>query len=120
MTSVRAWCAVWTRSSMLKRVGLFLVTNLAVLALVSVVMSILGVNPQQFGGLLIFAALLGFGGALFSLRTSKWMATRATGAHVIEAPRNEAEPGLPSPAQRQAQAAADGSADGGIDGAAEA
>jgi heat shock protein HtpX len=92
-------------SSMFKRVGLFLLTNLAVLALVSVVMSILGVNPQQFGGLLIFAALFGFGGAFFSLFISKWMAKRATGAHVIETPRNEAEQWLLSTVQRQAQAA---------------
>ena len=90
---------------MFKRVGLFLLTNLAVLALVSVVMSILGVNPQQFGGLLIFAALFGFGGAFFSLLVSKWMAKRATGAHVIETPRNEAEQWLLSTVQRQAQAA---------------
>jgi heat shock protein HtpX len=92
-------------SSMFKRVGLFLLTNLAVLALVSIVMSILGVNPQQFGGLLIFAALFGFGGAFFSLLISKWMAKRATGAHVIETPRNEAEQWLLSTVQRQAQAA---------------
>jgi heat shock protein HtpX len=90
---------------MFKRVGLFLLTNLAVLALVSIVMSILGVNPQQFGGLLIFAALFGFGGAFFSLFISKWMAKRATGAHVIETPRNEAEQWLLSTVQRQAQAA---------------
>jgi heat shock protein HtpX len=92
-------------SSMFKRVGLFLLTNLAVLALVSIVMSILGVNPQQFSGLLIFAALFGFGGAFFSLLISKWMAKRATGAHVIETPRNEAEQWLLSTVQRQAQAA---------------
>lgn len=90
---------------MLKRVGLFLVTNLAVLALVSVVMSILGVNPQQFGGLLIFAALFGFGGAIFSLLISKWTAKRFTGAQVIETPRNEAEQWLVATVRRQAQAA---------------
>ena len=90
---------------MFKRFGLFLLTNLAVLALVSIVMSILGVNPQQFGGLLIFAALFGFGGAFFSLLISKWMAKRATGAHVIETPRNEAEQWLLSTVQRQAKAA---------------
>jgi heat shock protein HtpX len=76
---------------MFKRGFLFLATNLAVLALVSIVMSILGVNPRQFGGLLIMAALFGFGGSIISLLVSKWMAKRATGAHVIETPRNEAE-----------------------------
>jgi len=90
---------------MFKRVALFLATNLAVLALVSVVMSVLGVNSQQFGGLLIMAALFGFGGSLISLLMSKWIAKRATGAHVIEQPRNESEQWLFSTVQRQAQAA---------------
>src|SRR5690606_540001 len=48
------------KTSMFKRVGLFLATNLAVLALASVVMSLLGVNAGQFGGLLVFAAIFGF------------------------------------------------------------
>ena len=90
---------------MFKRGFLFLATNLAVLALVSIVMSILGVNPQQFGGLLIMAALFGFGGSIISLMVSKWMAKRATGAHVIETPRNEAEQWLVTTVRRQAEAA---------------
>ena len=90
---------------MLKRVGLFLITNMAVLALVSIVMSILGVNSQQFGGLLVMAALFGFGGSIFSLLISKWMAKRSTGAQVIETPRNEAEQWLVATVRRQAQAA---------------
>jgi heat shock protein HtpX len=90
---------------MFKRVFLFLATNLAVLALVSIVMSILGVNPQQFGGLLVMAALFGFGGSIISLLTSKWIAKRTTGAHVIETPRNEAEQWLVTTVRRQAEAA---------------
>lgn len=90
---------------MFKRMFLFLATNLAVLALVSVVMSILGVNPQQFNGLLVMAALFGFGGSIISLLMSKWIAKRTTGAHVIEQPRNEAEQWLLSTVRRQAQAA---------------
>jgi heat shock protein HtpX len=90
---------------MFKRVALFLATNLAVLALVSVVMSILGVNANQFGGLLVMAALFGFGGSIISLLISKWMAKRATGAHVIDAPRNEAEQWLLATVRRQAQQA---------------
>lgn len=90
---------------MFKRMFLFLATNMAVLALVSIVMSILGVNPQQFGGLLIMAALFGFGGSIISLLVSKWMAKRATGAHVIETPRNEAEQWLVTTVRRQAEAA---------------
>ena len=90
---------------MFKRVFLFLATNMAVLALVSIVMSILGVNPQSFGGLLVMAALFGFGGSIISLLMSKWVAKRATGAHVIETPRNEAEQWLLATVQRQAQMA---------------
>ena len=90
---------------MFNRVFLFLATNLAVLALVSIVMSVLGVNPNQFGGLLVMAALFGFGGSIISLLLSKWMAKRSTGAHVIEQPRNEAEQWLLSTVRRQAEAA---------------
>ena len=90
---------------MFKRVALFVATNLAVLALLSVVMSVLGVNPDQFGGLLVMAALFGFGGAFVSLWMSKWIAKRSTGAQVIEAPRNEAEQWLLATVRRQAQAA---------------
>jgi len=90
---------------MLKRVVLFVATNLAVLALLSVVMSVLGVNPDQFGGLLVMAGLFGFGGAFVSLWMSKWIAKRGTGAHVIEAPRNDAERWLLETVRRQAQAA---------------
>ena len=90
---------------MFKRVALFVATNLAVLALLSVVMSVLGVNPGQFGGLLVMAALFGFGGAFASLLMSKWIAKRSTGAHVIETPRNEAEQWLLATVRRQAQAA---------------
>src|SRR3546814_11887011 len=78
-------------TGMFKRVFLFVATNLAVLALLSVVMSVLGVNPDPFGGLLVMAALFGFGGAFVSLLMSKWIAKRSTGAQVIGNPRNEAE-----------------------------
>ncbi len=90
---------------MFKRITLFLLTNLAVLALVSVVMSILGVNPSTFSGLLVFAALFGFGGSLISLAMSKWTAKRFSGAQVITQPRNEVERWLVETVGRQAQAA---------------
>ncbi len=90
---------------MFKRITLFLLTNLAVLALVSVVMSILGVNPSTFGGLLVFAALFGFGGSLISLAMSKWTAKRFSGAQVITQPRNEVERWLVETVRGQAQAA---------------
>jgi len=90
---------------MFKRITLFLLTNLAVLALVSIVMSILGVNPSTFAGLLVFAALFGFGGSLISLAMSKWTAKRFSGARVIDQPRNEVERWLVDTVRRQAEAA---------------
>lgn len=90
---------------MLKRLVLFLATNFAVLLLLSIVMSVLGINPQSAGGLLVMAAVFGFGGSIISLLMSKWIAKRTTGAHVIDQPRNETERWLFTTVQRQAQAA---------------
>ncbi len=90
---------------MFKRFGLLIITNLAVLALVSIVMAIFGINPSTHAGLLVFAALFGFGGAFVSLAMSKWSAKRFTGAHVITEPRNESERWLLTTVQRQAQMA---------------
>jgi heat shock protein HtpX len=81
----------------MKRIFLFILTNLAVLALLSVVLFVLqavfGLNlsGNGFGGLLVFAAVFGMGGAFVSLAISKWSAKHAMGVVVIEAPRNEAE-----------------------------
>ncbi|MEE7566504.1 protease HtpX, partial [Xanthomonas sp. Kuri4-3] len=90
---------------MFSRIALFVVTNLAVLALASVVMSLLGVNSSQMSGLLVMAAIFGFGGSLISLLTSKFMAKRTTGAQVIAEPRNHTERWLLETVRRQAQAA---------------
>ena len=90
---------------MFKRIALFLATNLAVLALVSIVMAVFGINPATNAGLLVMAALFGFGGSFISLLMSKWIAKRTTGAHVIAQPRNEAEQWLFATVQRQAQTA---------------
>jgi heat shock protein HtpX len=74
----------------MKRIFLFLVTNIAVLLVLSVVASVLGVdrflNEQglDLGSLLVFSALLGFGGSIISLLISKWMAKMSTGAQVID------------------------------------
>jgi len=81
----------------MKRVFLFLATNLAVVLVLSLAASLLGVNRYlsangiQFGTLLAFAALMGFGGAFISLLISKPMAKWTTGARVIERPQNELE-----------------------------
>lgn len=93
----------------MQRIALFLATNLAILLVVSFVYNIIsratGVSLQNAGGLLIFCALFGFGGAFVSLWISRWMALRATGARVIEQPRNSAEQWLLQTVKRQAQQA---------------
>lgn len=81
----------------MKRIFLFVVTNLAVLALLSVVLFIVervfGVHLMQggTGGLLVFAGIFGFGGALISLALSKWTAKRMMGVRVITAPDSDLE-----------------------------
>ncbi|MBB4132883.1 protease HtpX [Xanthomonas sp. 3075] len=90
---------------MFNRIFLFLLTNFAVLMLASVVMSVLGVNPAQMTGLLVMAAIFGFGGSLISLLLSKFLAKRSTGAQVITEPRTPTERWLLDTVRRQAQAA---------------
>lgn len=94
---------------MFKRIGLFLATNLAVLALISIVMAVLenvfGIKLGSNGQLLLFAAVFGFGGSLFSLMISKWMAKRTTGMQLIENPKSELEQWLVSTVRRQADKA---------------
>ncbi len=74
----------------MKRIALFVLTNVAVLAVLSIVIRVLGLDQAlaqegiQFVPLLAFSAILGFGGAIISLLISKWMAKRATGAQVID------------------------------------
>lgn len=96
---------------MFKRIGLFMITNLAVVFVLSITAQILGVNRWltanglDLGGLLVFSLLFGFGGAFISLAISKWMAKRSTGAHVIVEPRTPTERWLVDTVARQAQAA---------------
>lgn len=93
----------------MQRIALFLATNLAILMVVSFVYNLIsratGVSLQNAGGLLVFCAIFGFGGAFISLWMSRWMALRATGARVIEQPRNTAEQWLVETVQRQAKQA---------------
>ena len=95
----------------MKRVALFLMTNLAVVLVLSVVTSLLGVNRWitanglNYESLLIFCAIFGFGGAFISLAMSKWVAKRSTGARVITQPQNSAEMWLLQTVERQARAA---------------
>ena len=94
---------------MVRRIALFLATNLAVLVLLGIVMSVLekafGIQLGQNGSLLGFAAVFGFGGAIISLLMSKSMARMSTGAQVITQPRNEVERWLFQTVERQAKAA---------------
>ncbi len=89
----------------MKRIVLFLITNLAVVLVLGLVLSVLGVNSQETGGLLVFAAVFGFGGSFISLALSKWLAKRATGARVIEYPTNSTEQWLLATVKRQAMQA---------------
>ncbi|MCH8620560.1 protease HtpX [Undibacterium sp. TS12] len=81
----------------MKRIVLFLLTNLAVIAVMSVVLSILGVNRfltangLQLSTLLAFSLVVGFTGAIFSLLISKPMAKWSTGARVIDSPSTSTE-----------------------------
>ena len=108
----------------MKRVALFLATNLAILLVFSVVSLILSqfFNLSTFtagyninlGGMLVFCAIFGFGGAFISLAMSKWMAKRSTGMRVIDQPRNEREQWLYATVKRQAEQAGIGMPEVGI------
>ncbi len=81
----------------MKRILLFLGTNLAIVMVLSVSMRLLGVEPYlnanglNLTSLLIFAAVMGFGGSFISLAISKWSAKKSMGVHVIETPSNSTE-----------------------------
>jgi len=97
----------------MKRIMLYLGTNIAVLAVLSVTMRLLGIDSlldEQGSGLnmtslLIFAAVIGFSGSFISLAISKWTAKRLTGAQVITSPKNSTEKWLVDTVSRQAQQA---------------
>jgi heat shock protein HtpX len=97
----------------MKRIVLFVATNVAVLAVIYLVLNILGVeriltaNGERLdvGALLAFSAVVGFTGSFISLAASKWMAKMSTGAHVIGTPRNAAESWLKSTVHRLADQA---------------
>ena len=96
---------------MFKRITLFLITNLAIIFVLSIVLQLLGIGPMldeqglNMGSLIAFAAVFGFGGSLISLAISKWTAKRMTGARVIVNPANELEAWLVTVVRRQAEQA---------------
>ncbi len=87
------------------RIVLFLATNLAILVLLSIVMSLLGVDSRSTSGLLVMAGLFGMGGSFISLAMSKWIAKKSTGAAVILHPANPTEQWLVDTVQRMAEKA---------------
>lgn len=96
----------------MKRIALFLLTNIAVIFVLSIVASLLGLdrfleaNGQlNLTQLLMFCAVFGMGGSFISLAMSKWMAKRSVGAQVITEPRNSTEMWLVNTVRRQAQQA---------------
>jgi len=87
------------------RIVLFLATNLAIVVLLGIVLSFLGVDTRSTSGLLVMAALFGMGGSFISLAMSKWIAKKSTGARVIENPSNQTEQWLYDTVRRMAEKA---------------
>ena len=94
----------------MKRIFYFLVTNLAIVLVLSITMRLLGVEPflnangLNLNSLLIFATVMGFGGAFISLAISKWSAKRMSGAVTIENPKTLDEIWLVNIVKKQSQA----------------
>ena len=97
----------------MKRIALFIATNIAVMVVLSIVLSLFGVDSllQQNGvdldirSLLIFSAIFGMGGSFISLAISKWTAKHMTGAQVITQPANRTQQWLLDTVKRLAQQA---------------
>lgn len=97
----------------MKRIVLFLATNMAIILVLSISLRLLGFEgfldaqgvDLNLSSLLIFAAVFGFGGSFISLAISKWMAKKTTGAQIIEQPRTATERWLVDTVARQAKQA---------------
>ena len=95
----------------MQRIFLFLLTNIAIMVILSVTLRVLGVesllaqngSDLNLNALVIFSGIFGFGGAFISLAISKWMAKRMTGAKVIENPSNNVEKWLLDTVERQSK-----------------
>ena len=106
----------------MKRILLFLATNLAIIVLLGIVLRLLGVERildesgtgLNLGALLIFAAVFGFGGSFISLAISKWSAKRMMGVRVITQPANATESWLVNTVRNQAQQAGIGMPEVGV------
>jgi len=95
----------------MKRIFLFLVTNIAIMVVLSITLRIFGVDSLlaqngsdlNINALVIFSGVFGFGGAFISLAISKWMAKRMTGAVVINNPSNNIEKWLMETVEKQSR-----------------
>ncbi|MCG8026936.1 MAG: protease HtpX [Candidatus Thiodiazotropha taylori] len=104
------------------RIALFLGTNLAILALISITFRLLGIEgllmqngvDLDINALLVYSAVIGFSGSLISLFISKWMAKRSMGVQIIQTPGNEVERWLVATVESQAQRAGIGMPEVGI------
>jgi heat shock protein HtpX len=111
----------------MKRVLLFLITNIAVLLVLSIIMQVFGLGQYlsaegiDYVSLLVFSAVLGFGGAIISLLISKWMAKTSTGARVIDGSEGTTEYWLVETVRKLAEKAGVGMPEVGVyDGPANA
>ena len=106
----------------MKRILLFLATNLAIVVLLGIVLRLLGIESildesgtgLNLGALLIFAAVFGFAGSFISLAISKWSAKRMMGVRVITQPANSTESWLVNTVRNQAQQAGIGMPEVGV------
>jgi heat shock protein HtpX len=96
----------------MRRIILFILTNLAVMALLTIVVKLFGIDTYTYRngginlqGILVMSAVIGFGGSFISLAMSKWIAKWQTGAHVIENPSNPTEAWLVATVRKQAEGA---------------
>lgn len=88
----------------MKRIFLFLATNIAVLVVINIVLAVLGINSRgDAGNLLAYSAVVGFTGSIISLLMSKFIAKQSVGAEVIDTPRTEEEAWLLSIVEAQAR-----------------
>ncbi len=106
----------------MKRIFLFLATNIAIMLAISVLFNVLGIKGAldaqgvnlNLEGLLAMSAVIGMTGSVISLLMSKWSAKNAMGVHVIEHPQNQTEQWLVSMVAQQAQQAGIGMPEVGI------
>ncbi len=87
------------------RIVLFIATNLAIVILLGIILTVLGVDSRSTSGLVVMAAVFGMGGSFISLAMSKWIAKKSTGAYVIVNPGNPTEQWLYDTVRRMAQQA---------------